>query len=318
VQSSEQWQPAEGMDVYGADGEKLGQIVAIDTNSIMVEKGFFFPKDYYIPRTAIASIDGENVYLLVGKDEALQSGWDEQQFDEIDAGVSAPDTMMATGAGGTSIPTSGGGAWLGNAGMASEEDSALASGTADRSYDASRVPGEVSGTVGGAYDTASGDTGVESDSMRIPVHEEELTATKRPVEYGEVRVDKTIVEEPRTLDVPVTEERVRVTRRTVDRESTGGDVFREETIDVPIRGEEVDVQKRTRVSEEVEVSKQAVQKSVHVDDTVRREVVDVADQTGRATDASGGRRASTSDKSVVDKAKDALGIDDTGTGEAAH
>jgi uncharacterized protein (TIGR02271 family) len=89
-----------------------------------------------------------------------------------------------------------------------------------------------------------------------------------------------VVEEERTLDVPVTEERVRVTRRTVDRAGTADDgAFTEGTIDVPVRGEQVELEKRVRVAEEVEVGKEAVQRTERVGGTVRREEVRVDDQT---------------------------------------
>ena len=89
--------------------------------------------------------------------------------------------------------------------------------------------------------------------------EEELTATVREREAGAVRIEKDVVTEEQTLDVPVTEERVRVERRVVDRPVTAADAtaFEETVIDVPLRSETVDVQKQARVAEEVVVSKEA-------------------------------------------------------------
>ena len=43
----------ERADVYGSDGEKVGSIVAVYPNYLVVEKGFFFPTDYYIPVSAV-------------------------------------------------------------------------------------------------------------------------------------------------------------------------------------------------------------------------------------------------------------------------
>jgi uncharacterized protein (TIGR02271 family) len=130
-----------------------------------------------------------------------------------------------------------------------------------------------------------------ADRLRVPVHEEELTAVKREREVGEVEITKDVVAEERTLEVPVTEERVRVSRVAANREATADeDAFREGTIEVPLRGEEVELQKRTRVAEEIEVQKEAVQHTEQVGGTVRREEVRVAEQT--ADDPSGrpGRR----------------------------
>src|SRR5690242_3392701 len=71
-------QLGEGMNVYGADGDKVGSIVAVDPRYLVVEKGFFFPTDYYIPISAIARIDPDRdeVWLTVDKDAALNQGWD--------------------------------------------------------------------------------------------------------------------------------------------------------------------------------------------------------------------------------------------------
>ena len=66
----------EGATVYAADGDKVGKVIAVDADSIVVEKGFFFPSDYYIPTSAIASAVGDDVYLTVTKDQALKSRWE--------------------------------------------------------------------------------------------------------------------------------------------------------------------------------------------------------------------------------------------------
>ena len=89
-----------------------------------------------------------------------------------------------------------------------------------------------------------------------------------------MRIEKDVVAEEQTLDVPVTEERVEVTRRAVDRDAGADDTaFTEGTIEVPVRGEEVEVDKRARVVEEVDVDKTAEQHTERVADTVRREEV---------------------------------------------
>jgi len=205
-----------GADVYGADGAKVGTIAAVYPGYIVVEKGFFFPTDYYIPRSAIASSDGDRVYLTVSKDAALERDWNVQP---VDLETATATTTAASGA-------------------------------------------------------------ATSEELRIPVVEEELTATVRPQEAGAVRIEKDVVAEERTLDVPVTEERVRVERRIVDRPATAADAatFEDTVIEVPLRSETVDVQKQARVKEEVVVSKEAVDRTERVRDTVRKEEVFVDEE----------------------------------------
>lgn len=142
----------------------------------------------------------------------------------------------------------------------------------------------------GDLETATGDdtttTGrVDADAtLRVPVHQEELSATKTERQIGQVRVEKQVVAEEKVLEVPVTEERVRVERRTVDR-PVGADEapFEGGTIEVPVRGEDVQLQKTVRVSEEVEIGKDAVQRTERVAGTVRREEVRVTEDTDTDT-----------------------------------
>jgi len=141
----------------------------------------------------------------------------------------------------------------------------------------------------------------EADDIRVDLHEEEMSASVREVDRGAVQIQKEVVAEEQTLEVPVTEERVNVQRRTVDRPvSAGDDAFKEGTIEVPVYGEEVDVQKQARVVEELEIDKEAVQATERVTGTVRREEVNVEGEVvdGGTTGTSGG--------GLLDKAADAI------------
>ena len=222
--TTETGQDLTGAEVFGADGDKVGTVSAVYPGYIVVEKGIFFPTDYYIPMSAIASYDTDRVYLNVSKDAALGRGWDVRPVDLETATIA---TTTAT----TDTIT---------------ETDRLA---------AARVETD--------------------DEIRIPVMEEELTATVRQQEAGAARIEKDVVSEERTLEVPVTEERIRVERRVVDRAATSADAgaFEETVIDVPLRSETVDVQKHARVVEEVIVSKDAVQHTEQVHGTVRHEEV---------------------------------------------
>ena len=133
------------------------------------------------------------------------------------------------------------------------------------------------------------------EEIAVPVVEEELTATTRSVERGAVRVETNVTEREETLSVPVTEERVHVERHAVDRPATPADIAADgAVIDVPIHGEEVDLQKQARVVEEVEISKEAVQQTEQVTGTVRREDVEVVEETPMDSGA-GSTRVSGSD-----------------------
>jgi hypothetical protein len=65
---------ADGLKVYDSKGEKLGRVQQYDpsTGWMTVEKGAFFPKDLFIPVTAVEYLDGEGAHLRVTK-EVLQT-----------------------------------------------------------------------------------------------------------------------------------------------------------------------------------------------------------------------------------------------------
>jgi len=151
--------------------------------------------------------------------------------------------------------------------------------------------GESVGTDADAYGTTA-TTGYAAqptdDTLTVQRHEEELQAQKSTAQVGEVEVRKDVVEEEQSFEVPVTRERVEVTRRAVDRPATGAEgAFQDgDTLRVPIREEVVEVTKVPRVVEELEIRKVAEQGTETVSGTVRKEQVHVAEDastTGAAT-----------------------------------
>jgi uncharacterized protein (TIGR02271 family) len=257
--------PQIGMDVVGSDGEKVGEIDAVEQDYFVVRKGFFFPQDHYIPMTAISSYDEDGkVYLNVTKDEALEQEWGTPPESGVGPTYGTTETVETTSSN-----------W-GQGDMtdyaADVDTGSVGSRTVDAGYVDDTAYVDETVTTGTGYV----DTDVRGDRGTIDVHEEELTATTRPVERGEVRVHKDVIEEQQTLEVPVTEEEVDITRRRVDRTVTDADhAFEEGTIEVPLRGEEVEVEKRARVVEEIDIDKTAVERTEQVGGTVRREEVHI-------------------------------------------
>src|SRR5918992_3335502 len=97
--STESSQINVGDDVYGSDGDKVGTVAEVQPSYIVVEKGFFFPTDYYIPMSAIASASDGQVYLNTTRDAALNSGWDtvpDVQATTMTSGATATDTWTET------------------------------------------------------------------------------------------------------------------------------------------------------------------------------------------------------------------------------
>jgi uncharacterized protein (TIGR02271 family) len=117
----------------------------------------------------------------------------------------------------------------------------------------------------------TGATTTDSETLRL--REEQLQARKTSVETGRVQLGKDVVEEQKTMDVPVSREEVFVERHPVDRRPADQPIGTGEsqTIDVPVREEQLEVEKQPVVYEEVGVGKRATQESQTVSDTVRRE-----------------------------------------------
>jgi uncharacterized protein (TIGR02271 family) len=193
-----------GWDVYDADGGKVGDVQEATGSYLVTEKGFLFPTERYIPRSAITRVEHDRVYLNVRKSDIDSQGWDRK-----------PAAEPAT-----------------------------------------RGEGER----------------MRGEGERVELREEELRARKESVEAGEVGIRKDVVEEHRTMEVPVTREEVTVERRPVDRQPADRPPAGEgETMRVPVREEQVSVEKRPVVTEEVEIGKRQVQDTEEVGGTVRRE-----------------------------------------------
>ena len=125
----------------------------------------------------------------------------------------------------------------------------------------------------GAYDNSSYQTYEESQATRaVRLHEEQLEVIKERVQVGELQVHKEIVEEQRTVHVPLLREEVYVERRPVFDGKVDGSPFSEdEMIRIPIIEERLEVTKTPVVVEEVIVGKRKIQETKQVQDIIKKE-----------------------------------------------
>ena len=121
--------------------------------------------------------------------------------------------------------------------------------------------------------TRGSTTAAGRSDTTVQLREEELQAHTRPVETGSVHLGKDVVEEQRTVEVPVTREEVYVERHPVERRPADQPISEthQDTIRVPVTEEHVEREKRPVVYEEVAVGKRVMQETEQVSDTVRRE-----------------------------------------------
>jgi len=90
----------EGEAVFDTNGDKVGQIHEYNAQEgyIVVQKGWLFPKDLYIPVNAVARNDAEGVYLNLHKDDLNQHGYDEPPIGGFvqAGGTTVTETTAAT------------------------------------------------------------------------------------------------------------------------------------------------------------------------------------------------------------------------------
>jgi uncharacterized protein (TIGR02271 family) len=198
-----------GMFVMGTQGERIGKVIRCDDETFIVEKGVFFPKDYELRYDHITDISGGTIrYALTdflrGRDAVA----------ERPAAATAHEAAPPAGA-----ATNG-------------ATAAAATATSRR-----------------------GESPAERDEIRIPLMREEIGIEKVARESGHVRIHKTVHTEEKHFSVPVTREEVIIEHVAVGRDAAlGADAsFSEDTVDVPLYEEEVRVSKRSILDEEVVV-----------------------------------------------------------------
>ena len=157
----------------------------------------------------------------------------------------------------------------------------------NRSADAGRDTADVNRPPMREADAVEGEertdrTTEREDELRVQRTEEELRAGTREREAGEVGVRKTVRTDREQVEVPTRREEVTVERVPVEGEATEADIGEDE-VSVPLTEEEVVVEKRPVAKEEVRIRKDVVEDTEVVEEDVRREEVEIDDETrGRA------------------------------------
>lgn len=148
------------------------------------------------------------------------------------------------------------------------------------------MTGDVySGTPNGMDNTLDNNRSADYADMdmdeerKLRLREEQLDVSKDKVQTGEVNVRKEVIEEQKTINVPVSHEEIVIERRAVNNDSTAEPVGSDETIRIPVSEERVEVHKNTVVTGEVDVHKREIQGTEQVKDTIKREEARV-DKTG--------------------------------------
>jgi uncharacterized protein (TIGR02271 family) len=147
------------------------------------------------------------------------------------------------------------------------------------------VDREALGVTTTTATTSQGFTGVldePGDRLVLPVHEEVLVPTTHEVQVGTVRIEKRVETVPVETTVDAMLDEIQIQRVAVDRPVASAPAPRHEgdTLVIPVVEEVVVTEKRLVLREEIRVTRRRVAQPVTIQDTVRREVVEIHDPEG--------------------------------------
>jgi uncharacterized protein (TIGR02271 family) len=120
----------------------------------------------------------------------------------------------------------------------------------------------------------------DEDELRVQRSEEELLAGTREREVGSVNVRKRVRTDRERLVVPTRREEISVERVPVSGEASEAQIGADE-VSVPVVEDEVVVQKKPVAKEEIRIRKDVVHEQQIIEEGVRREEVDIEDDTRR-------------------------------------
>jgi uncharacterized protein (TIGR02271 family) len=246
-----------GYEVYDPSGEKIGTVddLFVDESDnpeyVGVKMGFLGTRSTLIPWDAVSSVDEAGGAITVATDKETAKN-----------GPTFDDDQEIT----------------------PEFENKVYS-----YYGLRRSETADTGSYGSYYAEETTDTTVaadrahvtDQDELRVQRTEEELRAGTRERKAGQVIVRKRVRTDRERVEVPIRREEVTVDRVPVSEGTVTEAQIGEEEVTVPLTEEEVVVEKRPVAKEEVRIRKDVVEDMEVVEEDVRREEVDVDDQTTR-------------------------------------
>jgi uncharacterized protein (TIGR02271 family) len=267
-----------GYEVYDRSGEKIGKVddLFVDQTDqpeyIGVKMGFLGMRSTLIPWEAVSATDDEGRAITVATDkETAKNG---PTFDD-DREITPEfeDEVYSYYDLSRSSSTDSSGSYYSEE---STEAGTVGAGMTMGDTETGEFR-EHSATDEGV-DQSRGDDLEDEDELRIKRSEEELAAGTREREAGQLKVRKRVRTDRQRIEVPTRHEEVSVERVPVDGEATEAEIGEDEVV-VPVTEEEVVVGKRPVVKEEVRIRKDVVEDTETVEEDVRREEIEVEDET---------------------------------------
>ena len=286
-QRADRWTDLEeryaGYKVYDRDGEKIGKVdyLFVDENDqpeyVGVKTGFLGIESPLIPMAIVREDEQRRVIEVFETKDKIKAGPASNDDEEI-----TPEYEERV---------------LSHYGLGSLKGSTMKRGvyrphypdaSGDRQGDlqtSERTLGTRKRSDEDRLSIARGDVNPErvtdlrdEDDLRMQRTEEELVVGTREREVGSVRLLKRVRTDREQLRVPKKREEVHVERVPVNQETPEAEIGEDEFF-VPVTEEEVVVEKKPVVKEEVRLRKEVVEEEEVVERDVRKEEVDIDDQT---------------------------------------
>jgi uncharacterized protein (TIGR02271 family) len=269
-----------GYTVYDSDGDKIGKVddLFVDENDqpeyLGVKMGLLGTRSTLIPWQMVEVREADSTLIVSADDDHVKNGPtfdDDQEItpefeNEVYSyyGLQQTDSTEDRGSYGEySSGTTGESAGPG-----------MAMGDTDSGEFREHPPAEEGVSGEGAEDLE------DEDELRVQRTEEELAAGTREREAGQLKVRKRVRTDREQIEVPTRHEEVSVERVPVEGEAKEAEIGEDE-VSVPVTEEEVVVEKRAVAKEEVRIRKDVVEDTEVVEEDVRREEVEVEDETER-------------------------------------
>ena len=269
-----------GYTVYDPDGDKIGKVddLFVDENDqpeyIGVKMGLLGTRSTLIPWQMVEIRDADSSLIVSADDGHVKDG---PTFDDDREITPQFESEVYSYYG---LQQTGGSEERGTyADYASSGDSGeVGPGIREGDTETGEFVGHSADDEGVAQ--TSGSDLEDKDELRVQRTEEEVAAGTRERDAGSMRVRKRVRTDREQIEVPTRHEEVSVERVPVEGEASEAEIGEEE-VSVPVTEEEVVVSKRPVAKEEVRVRKDVVEDTEVVEEDVRREEVDVEDDTER-------------------------------------
>jgi len=261
--------------VVDRDGDKVGTVNDLwpsETSSgysfIGVHTGWFMGKNHVVPADGMTIDHDERIVRLPLTAAAIKSAPDFNVSGDIDEN----DQLRIRSHYGVTKPTS------------SATSRSTPASTGLTGANTAPTTGVTTGMNTGTGKAAVTST---SDTVDIPLREERVKVGTREVQAGSIRLRRIVRTETVNVPVELRSEDVVIERVAGERGSGGTEDISEKEIVIPVSRQEPVVQKTTEVSGVVRARKTASKETQQVQETVRKEDVQVDRDSVRGKDVTG-------------------------------